>query len=176
MKPVKGDYRPIAILIACLALNACAGQTVAVQPPVVITPSGTGTVTGDATPTDPLAKLAAFTVADLQAASADAKAQTPADVTASQCYDFLAATIPTIKLPNGQTQTVGAFAAFQKLRDLHNGTLNPKGILTSLNLACAPLVIDTQTVINKLLLMGAGTAATGGTLGPILGGIGAAIP
>lgn len=154
---------------ACLALGACAGQPVVITPPTVTT---AGAATTAAPQTDPLTQLANFTVADLQAASADAHAQNPPDQTAFMCYDFLAATIPTIKLPGGQQGTVGAFVGFQKLRDLHNGTVSQSGLLKSLNLACAPLVIDTQTVINKLLIMGAGAGASGGLLGPAAGAIG----
>lgn len=151
----------ILLVLVALSLAACAGQTPAVslQSPV--------TVTASAPAQDPLAQLQAFTVADLQAASADAKAQTPPDTTASQCYDFLAVALP--KLQGPQTgKTVGAVLAFQKLRDLHNGATSQSGALKNLNLACAPLVIDTQSVINKLILIGAGSAATGGAAAPFL--------
>lgn len=117
---------------------------------------------------DSLSGLAKFTVADLQAASADAHAQTPPDETAFRCYDFLITAIPTLT-PSSSGNTVGAFVAFQKLRDLHNGVSSAGGALKSLTLACAPLVIDTQTVVNKLLLLGAGTFATGGAVAPFVG-------
>lgn len=142
-------YRPIVLALALAGCTATA---------TVSTP-GTAPATQS---------LAQFTVADLAAASTDAKAQTPPDVTAAQCYDFLAAFIPTIQLP-GSGQTVGAILAFQKGRDLVNGAGNVNGQLKSLNLACAPLVIDTQTTINKLLLIGAGIGATGGAAAPFVG-------
>ncbi len=159
-------YRPIGILFAALLCASCAGAPAPVVGPVPAPAPAS------------VAGLAAFTVADLQAASADAKAQTPPDVTAAQCYDFLASVVPTLQLPSGQ-QTVGAFVAFQKARDLANGATATNGALKNLNLACAPLVIDTQTVINKLLLLGAGVAATGGALAPFAGAlpaIGGALP
>ena len=126
------------------------------------------------TATDPLTQLHNFTVADLQAASLDAKAQVPPDTTASRCYDFLAVNLPSIPMPgaNGQT-TFGAVMAFQKGRDLLNGGRSNNGFLKAVNDACAALVIDAQTTINKLLLVSAGTAATGGALAPFAGGLGA---
>ena len=158
--------RYFAILAVSLALGACSSAPqVTVQPPVVVTAAATQPAAP--APSDPLAQLRAFTLADLTAASADAKAQTPPDITASQCYDFLAKNLPT--LPSfAPGQTVGAVMAFQKLRDLQNGATSQNGFLKSLNLACAPLVIDTQTVINKLALIGAGSAATAGAATPLL--------
>jgi hypothetical protein len=147
-------------LFAALAfvLAACAGQTpqVSVQSPVVVTPGAT--VAAPAAPQSQLAQLQAFTLADLKAANADALAQSPPDVTSSQCYSFLIGFIPT--LPSAQQgQTVGAVMAFQKLRDLKNGVTNSGGALKSLNLACAPLVIDVQSTVNLLALQIGGTAA-----------------
>jgi len=141
-------YIPIISLLAAMFLASCAGT------PAPVTGTTTGPVSG-------IQGLASFTVADLQAASADAHAQVPPDQTAYQCYDYLASVIPTIQLPAGMS-TVGAFVAFQKARDVANGVSGIQGQLKTLNLACAPLVIDTQTTINKLLLLGAGAAATGG--------------
>lgn len=163
--------RSFVLVCTALALSACAGH-------LSVSPAPTGTITASVAPAasqapvDPLSQLASFTISDLQAASADAKAQTPPDETAYRCYDFLAGVIPTLK-PNVGNIKLGAFIAFQKARDLANGTTSNSGFLKSLNLACAPLVIDSQTVINKLLLLGAGTAATGGALGPLLPGLGA---
>lgn len=126
----------------------------------------TSTPATPSAPTDPLGKLAAFTLTDLKAASADAHAQTPPDQTAYQCYDYLIALIPTIQLPGG-TQTVGAVMAFQRGRDINNGIGASSGMLKSLNLACAPLVIDTQTTLNKLVAVAGGSAALGGAIVPI---------
>lgn len=161
--------------IALFALGACA-QTPA---PVAATPAPSVTTATSAVPapapTDPLSGLRAFTIADLQAASADAKAQTPPDTTSAMCWDFLAANLPT--LPTFQPGApVGAVLAFQKLRDLANGTVSQNGFLKQMNIACAPVVIDTQTTVNKLILLGAGGAVTGGTLAPALGGLGALLP
>ena len=160
--------RYLVCAVAMLAIAGCAGTTPQVSTPVVTS----------APVSDPLAGLKAFTIADLQAALADANAQVPPDQTSAQCYAFLIAALPN--LPSFQPGSpVGAVLAFQKLRDLQNGVSSSQGALKSLNLACAPLVIDTQTVINKLLLISAGTAATGGSLAPFAGAlpvIGAALP
>lgn len=160
----------IALALGCgFAITACSSAPpIATGAPVSLLPSAAATA--PAAPADPLAKLAAFTLADLQAASADAKAQTPPDTTASQCYDYLIQVIPTIQLP-GVGSTVGAFVAFQKLRDLNAGLSGQKAGLKAMNLACAPLVIDTQTTVNKLLLIGGGAAGL-----PGLGGLGGLLP
>lgn len=149
------------IILAPLLLAGCASKVVtlpSVQAPTISAPAPVQS--------NPLAQLATFTLGDLQAASADAKAQSPADVTASQCYDFLIVLLPTLPSFSPGAQ-LGAVLAFQKLRDLQNGVSGAQGALKSLNLACAPLVIDTQTVINKLLLVGVGTAVTSSSLAPL---------
>lgn len=172
--------KPITIRVAALALAfalAACGSTP--TPPVGGGPAPTPV---PAPTSNPLQGLANFTLADLKAASADAHAQ-PAqpgctaggDCTAYVCYDYLIQVIPTIQVPGGG-QTVGAILLFQQGRDLLNGVSATSGLLTGINRACAPLVISAQTTINQLLLMGAGTAATGGALAPVLAPIGLAKP
>jgi hypothetical protein len=101
---------------------------------------------------NPLAVLQQFTVADLQAALADAKAQTPPDTVAANCYGAL---IPFVQsqvqnpLPSG----AGAFQALQKARDAKAYLANiqsPTGPLAGLNTACAPLVLDVQNTLVTL--------------------------
>ena len=160
--------RLLFVAATLLALGACAqapAQTATA--PVTGAPAATP---APVTPSDPLTQLANFTLADLQAASADAKAQVPPDVTASQCYDYLIALIPTIKIPGGGNK-VGAILLFQQARDLNAGLSGQKAALKNLNLACAPLVIDTQTTVNKLLLIGGGAAGI-----PGLSGLGNLLP
>ena len=163
----------LAVALA-LALAACQSA-----PPATSTAAPGSAVTSplpgaSAAAPSALAGFAAFTVADLQAASADAHAANdPAH--SWTCWDYLAANLPTLQLPSGQ-QTVGAFLAFQKARDLANGAVSSNGLLAGLNLACAPVVIDTQTTVNKLLLLGAGVASTGGALAPAAAGLGALGP
>ena len=158
----------VSATLLAATLGACTGNPppqVTLQNPVVVTPPA-ATATTAPTTNDPLAQLAAFTLADLQSADADAKAQNPPDVTASQCYDYLLAVIPTIKLPG--LNTVGAILAFQRGRDLANGLNASQGRLKSLNLACAPLVIDAQTTLNKLIAVGGGTAVSASVGLPLL--------
>lgn len=149
-----------SIITGAAFLAACSSAQVPATSPTLVTLQSPITLTAaaPATPTDPLGKLAAFTLVDLKAASVDAHAQTPPDQTAFQCYDYLIAVIPTIQLPGG-LPTVGAVLAFQRGRDLANGLNASQGALKSLNLACAPLVIDAQTTLNKLLAVGGGTVA-----------------
>lgn len=93
------------------------------------------------------------TVADPQAALADAQAQNPPDTTAANCYKAL---IPFVQsqaqnpLPSG----AGVFQALQKARDAKAYLANiqsPTGPLAGLNQACAPLVLDVQ---NTLITLG----------------------
>ena len=125
---------------------------------------------------NPLAVLQQFTVADLQAALADAKAQTPPDTVAATCY---AALIPFVQsqVQNPLPAGAGAFQALQKARDAKAYLANiqsPTGPLAGLNTACAPLVLDVQSTLVTLgisvgiIANPAGAAAT-------LGGLPAAV-
>lgn len=142
--------RNLLAVLAVLSLAACAGTAA----PVGQAPTG-------------LQSLADFTVADLKASSDDAKAQVPPDDDAAQCYDYLITVVPTVGSHSLGGQTVGAFLAFQKARDLINSTTAVNSALKKLNHNCAALVIDTQTTINKLLILGGGAAMSGGLLPPI---------
>lgn len=154
------------VALFALALSACAQPTPAPTPG----PSPSPTPTPAPVSSNPLQQLAAFTLADLQAASADAHAQ-PAqpgctaggDCTAYACWDYLIQILPTIKVPGAGT-TVGAILLFQQGRDLLNGVSAAGGIMTGVNRACAPLVISAQTTINQLLVIGAAGAGTGGLI------------
>lgn len=136
-----------------LALAACA------QIPVAPAAGGTSAST------DPLASLKAFTVTDLQSALADAQAQTPPDQVAANCYQAL---IPLVQSQstNPLPSAAGAFSAFQKGRDV--GTIAQAGIPAGLNIACAPLVIDTQQTLAKLGIIAAGGAVAAGGVIPIV--------
>ena len=115
---------------------------------------------------DPITVLQKFTIDDLTAAKADADAQTPPDTVASNCY---AALIPVVQngasnpLPKG----LGAFQLYQKTRDLKALVANlksPNGPLSSLNVACAPLVIDVQATLIQLGVIGGIAVGTGGLI------------
>jgi hypothetical protein len=125
---------------------------------------------------NPLLVLQQFTVADLQAALADAQAQTPPDTAAVTCYTAL---IPFVQsqvqnpLPTG----AGVFQALQKARDAKAYLANiqsPTGPLAGLNIACAPLVLDVQ---NTLVTLGVsvGVLANPGGAAATLAGLPAAV-
>lgn len=159
---MRRSFLAIAAVAASLALAACATQPA----------SAPKTASAD-----PLTQISSFTLTDLQNASADAHAHN--DQAAYQCYDYLIAVLPTLQISGQSAPTLGAFVAFQKGRDIANGLGGARGQLKSLNIACAALVIDTQTIINKLALIGVGSAATGNVVGPLLpvvnGAVGAAV-
>jgi len=110
-------------------------------------------LTTAAVQSNPLALIKTFTVADLQAALADAKAQTPPDTAAANCYAALL-TVVQSNVANPLPAGPGIFQALQKARDAKAVLANlqsPTGPLAGLNTACAPLVIDAQ---NTLLMLG----------------------
>lgn len=84
---------------------------------------------------DDLQQLATFTVADLQAADADAVANH--DDIAHACYPALEEFIQSLPSSNASTTVVGAFGAFQRARDLRNVAVG--GVPTYLTLGCGPL-------------------------------------
>src|SRR5258708_7630244 len=92
------------------------------------------------------------------------QAQNPPDTIAANCYQELVTVVqsPAINpLPSGP----GAFQLFQKARDLKNlvaAMQSNNGPLQALNIACAPLVIDVQTTLIRLGVIGGAVAATGG--------------
>lgn len=128
--------------------------------------------------TNPLLLLQTFTTSDLQAALALANAQTPPDTTAANCYQALLTMLQNINgpstTPSGQ---VGAFYVFQQARDAKAFALNilsPTGPASTLNTACAPLVVDTE---NTLLMMGVAVGAVANPVGgaAAIGGLPAAV-
>jgi hypothetical protein len=122
--------------------------------------------------TNQIALLQAFTVTDLQAALADAQAQTPPDTVSAACYSAL---IPIVQsnIANPLPAGLGGFQALQKARDLQNLISNiqsQNGPLAPLVTACAPLILSVQNVLVGLgLKVGvvAGVAASGGVALPI---------
>ncbi len=122
--------------------------------------------------TNQIALIQAFTVSDLQAALADAQAQTPPDTVSASCYSAL---IPIVQsnVANPLPAALGGFQALQKARDLQNLIANinsPNGPLAPLVTACAPLILSVQNVLVGLGLKAglvAGVAASGGVALPI---------
>lgn len=101
--------------------------------------------------TNPVTALQQFTVADLQAALADAQAQTPPDTTAANCYTALIPIVQT-NVKNPLPSGMGGFQAFQKARDLITNASQIQSSFTggALNTACAPLVLSAQNTILML--------------------------
>jgi hypothetical protein len=109
-----------------------------------------------------LARLAAVSIADLNAAAADAAAHN--DTLAVACYPVLANFVITLQQNHGQPVVpAGAFDAFQHARDIYKG-LNGAGmsaIPDSVKLGCAALFLDAQgdvlSFINMLTRIASGT-------------------
>lgn len=153
------------ILLA--ASLACA---LAVAPAVAQPKTPATKVTASAAKANPVLAIQTFTVADLQAALADAQAQTPPDNTSAACYQAL---IPIVQsgVANPLPKGLGAFQALQKARDFKAMLANlqsPNGPLAALNVACAPLVVDTQTTLIQLGIIGGGVAAAAPLTLPLL--------
>lgn len=118
---------------------------------------------------NPLGVLQTFSVSDLQAARADAQAQTPPDVAAANCYTAL---IPIVQagVANPLPKGIGVFQALQKARDAKAALAaiqSPNGPLAALNIACAPLVLDVQNTLIQLGIVGGTVAATAGVTLPL---------
>lgn len=79
--------------------------------------------------------LAQFTMADLQAADADAVLNH--DDIAHQCYPALEQFVSSLPSSNAQTTVIGAFTAFQKARDVRNVVAG--GVPQYLTIGCGPL-------------------------------------
>jgi hypothetical protein len=147
--------RTLTLLALCAAVAvAGAGPARAATKPLVHRAAAAASTRPSVTQAqqNPLIVVRQFTIADLQAALADAQAQTPPDIVAVNCYTAL---IPFVQsqaqnpLPAG----AGVFQALQKARDAKAYLANiqsPTGPLASLNIACAPLVLDVQNTLVTL--------------------------
>jgi hypothetical protein len=126
-------------------------------------------VTKAAATANPVVVLQTFTVDDLKSALADANSQTPPDAVAANCYMAL---IPVVQsgITNPLPTGVGGFQLLQKGRDLKAAVANlqsPTGPLAALNTACAPLIVDTQSTLIQLGIIGGGVTATSGLTLPL---------
>lgn len=121
--------------------------------PTTTTP---GQLTVQQVQTNPLLLITQFTTADLQAALADANAQTPPDTAGAACYTALLAVVSS-PAANPLPSQAGIFEALQKARDAQAMLANlqsPNGPLASINTACAPIIMNAQNT-----LIGLGVAA-----------------
>lgn len=128
------------------------------------------------TQSNPLLLIQQFSENDLNAAIADAQAQSPPDTVAVGCYQAI---LTVVKSPaaNPLPAGVGAFQALQKARDakaLLANLQSPTGPLATINNACAPIVLDAQ---NTLVMLGVGAGLVSNPLGATaaLAGLPAAI-
>lgn len=168
---MKLKYLPIIALALLAGPVGAAAQTkkpvYPALPPINFDPLGifSAPAAGTATPaatslTNAIGALQSFTVTDLQAAIADAQAQTPPDTVAITCYNAL---IPAVQanVNNPLPTKAGIFLAIQKARDfVDNGTAILASIQNGpLNTACAPLVLSTSQTL--LGLQAKGIAAAG---------------
>lgn len=118
---------------------------------------------------NPILVLQQFTAGDLQAAIADAQAQTPPDTVAIACYQAL---LPLVQggVANPLPASPGLFQAVQKTRDAQALLANlqsPTGPLAAVNTACAPLVVQAQTTLVQLGILAGAVAAKVGLSLPL---------
>lgn len=104
-----------------------------------------------------IAKIANFSIADLEAADKDAIAHN--DELSHACYPALERFVKELQGDNPNATVKGAFSAFQKARDVRHGVEN--GLPNYLKLGCAPLVQDETLLLAKLGVIGAGAAIVG---------------
>lgn len=119
---------------------------------------------------DPLSLLRQFNASDLQAALDDANAQNPPDKTSAQCYSALL-TIVNSPLSNPLPSQLGLFLALQKARDAQaflSNLQSPNGPLASLNIACAPLIMNVNATLLQLGVVTGLVVGTGGIAIPAL--------
>lgn len=95
-------------------------------------------------------KLRTVTVADLEAAKAQADATN--DPQASLCYSKVIDFVNARGVTTGDVR--GVFSAFQTARSLRRGV--DQGIPEDLHNACAPLVVDAHITLLKLGLIAGG--------------------
>jgi hypothetical protein len=145
----------LAIATAAIGLALAFPELARAQTKAGPSPSATAAkqLTATQVQQNPLLLLQSFTVSDLQAALADANAQTPPDAAAAACYTALLAVVQS-NVANPVPAGPGLFQALQKARDakaLIANLQSPTGPLAALNNSCAPLLLDAQ---NTLLGLG----------------------
>lgn len=153
---------PFALALALAgALSACATAPGALNPL-----SGLN---------DVLTKFTTWTVADAQAASADAHAHN--DVIAYTCWDWVS-TKAQATGAGPLAPISGLMSGLQVARDIRRTVMT--GVSDDFQVHCGPLILDEENVILKSGLMAGITAAGGpaglGVLQGAVGGIGAGLP
>lgn len=109
----------------------------------------------DPTGKNALAQIAAFKVADLQAAAARAKAGN--DPAGAQCYTGLLTVIGQAQAAvTAQGGFAGPIDTFEGARILANqGPGQANGVAQQINMACAALFVDAQATLVRLGVTGA---------------------
>jgi hypothetical protein len=157
------------LLVLALSLAVTGAQAQPKKAVVPPKPVSKGKITQAQAVQNPFLVVQQFTLSDLQAALADAQAQMPPDTVAATCWQELI-TIVQAGGFNPLPQGLGAFQAIQKVRDIKQFLANlqaPNGPLSTLNVACAPLVVDGQTTLIQLGIIGGAVAVTNGITLPI---------
>jgi hypothetical protein len=136
----------LSIVASAFMLSACAS-----------TPSSGGSAPAPQSLQSALQQLGQFTLTDLQNADAIAQAQTPPDQIGHTCYVGLEQFVMNQQAVVGPNVTVsGAFSALEAgraaLSTANNLTSSLGPTIKNLELACVPLVIDTQN--NAILFLG----------------------
>jgi hypothetical protein len=138
-------------------------------PPPLHFPGDTPTPPPAGNPVADLATvLSTIAIPDLQAAAANAQAQTPPDVTAANCWNGLIPIAQQIQSqlpnPNG-TNPIGIAMTIQLARDLINAPTSP--VLKQVNLACAALYVDMKVGVLNFATSAASLFAAGAVISPI---------
>jgi hypothetical protein len=105
---------------------------------------------------NPLAGLAAFTIADLQAA--DATAVAGGDLAGHACYPVLVQVIQQVQAQQKATGTApaGPISLFEAARVLvKTGPGSVQGLAQQVNVGCAALFVDSQVTIANIAALGA---------------------
>lgn len=111
--------------------------------------------------TDLFSAVSKVTVADLDAAMADAQQNN--DVIAMNCYPVLKKYV--LMGSQGTTKIVGAFSAYQKARDIKKGI--GAGVPDDLKLGCAAMLQETRDFVLKMAAI-AGASSVVGPAAPAL--------
>jgi hypothetical protein len=119
----------LLIVGLAVALSGCASTAQVAAPAAVA--SSNFTIGGG----DPIQQVATFTVADLQAADADAVSHN--DKIAHTCYPALIQFVQSVQGSTSGTTVIGAISAFQRARDVRNGVVS--GVPDYLTIGCGPL-------------------------------------
>ena len=175
-------------LTCALALAACTTTTTTTTTPDIPATATTSeipaTTTTVVTTDNLIDKLNRVAIPDLQAASADAKAQNPPDLVAAQCYDGLQpiakqvqALVDQLTPPSTTTTTTGALPpaggvalTFQKIRDAKAAAAKLAGLLAAqqgviaglrvqFEMACGGLQLDVQAGVLDPLSLFSGSGA-----------------